>query len=289
MKKLLLFAALFCAQQAICQTIPNNSFETWATAGPFFSPSGWAGGPGVKQSNQPHTGSWALQCSVDTITNPSTSTLDTVAGSTYSGAMTMGPPVPGAPLPGFATTSRPDSLTGFFKYHALGTDTCTIVATLSRWNTTSHVRETVGFALFTNGINDSVYKRFSVPLTYLLTATPDTCVVQVMCANQQAPKHMGTTVWVDDLAFANHSTVEVNTINTGNAAMVYPNPFSSILNVTESENAKIAAVELFNLAGQQILQTTGKTLNTSGLPNGNYFLSIRTNDGKTEVRQVVKQ
>src|SRR5262249_20573161 len=92
MKKLLFIACLLLSGNAFCQSIPNSSFETWATSGPFFAPTSWAVSPGVKQSGQAHSGSWAIQCTVDTFTNPFTSSLDTAAGTAYSGAMLMGPP-----------------------------------------------------------------------------------------------------------------------------------------------------------------------------------------------------
>ena len=212
MKKILLFAALCISAPLFAQTIPNNGFETWAAAGPFMAPTGWAVSPGVRQSNQAHSGSWAVQCTVDTITNPATSTLDTVVGNVYSGAMTMGPPVPGTNLNGYAFTSRPDSITGFYKYHAMGPDTMIITVTLSKWNTATNFRDIVGKAVFVNGINDSVYKRFSTPLQYGSALAPDTCVIQITAANPQAPKHMGTSAWADDLAFTNHSTAAGNEV-----------------------------------------------------------------------------
>ncbi len=290
MKKLLFIAALVVANNSFAQTIPNAGFETWAVAGPFNAPTGWAVSPGVRQSSEAHSGSWALQCTVDTFTNPFTSTLDTVAGIAYSGAMVMGPPSPGANLPGYAFTARPDSLTGFYKYHAFGLDTCSVMVQLSKWNSATSTRTSIATARFSSSINDSLYRRFSTNLVYTDTAAPDTCVIIITAAaGGPAPKHMGTSVWADDLAFANRNTTGVTPLLTSNNFSVYPNPFTHTLNLNEAGNIKAERMQLTNLLGQVVLQTTTKTLNTGGLANGTYILQVLASDGSVASQKVVKQ
>jgi hypothetical protein len=289
MKKVLFIAGLFIANSSFGQAIPNNDFETWAAAGPFMAPTGWAVSPGVRQSNQAHSGSWALQCTVDTFTSPATSALDTIAGMAYSGAMTMGPPTPGANLNGFAFTARPDSLTGFFKYHAMGPDSMAVSVTLSHWNSATNLREVVARATFTNGTNDSVYRRFSMPLQYAGTATPDTCVIQIQAANPQAPKHMGTSAWVDSIAFANHNTTAVTEIANTATFVAYPNPFTNTLEIQAAGTTKLKSLELVNLAGQMVVSATGTTLNTANIPVGTYVLRALSTDGQVTTQKVVKE
>ncbi len=285
MKNVIAGILLLIAGQSFAQTIPNASFETWATSGPFFAPTGWAVSPGVKQSNQAHTGTYAVMCSVDTFTNPMSSALDTVVGMVYSGAATMGPPAPGANLNGFACTGRPDSLTGFFKFHAMGADTATISITLSRW--VAGARFVVARGLFSAATSDSVYQRFSSAINYVSDSTPDTCVIQIVCASPQAPKHMGTAIWVDDLAFTMHTTA-IATVEIENSVAIYPVPFTNVLNVAISGTNNIATVTLANINGQIIYSGDSHTINTTELASGIYLLVVTTDSGASVTRKVVK-
>ena len=50
---------------------------------------------------------------------------------------------------------------------------------------------------------------------------------------------------------------------------IYPNPSSSIVNIDYSEELE---VRIFNILGQQVLESNSKTINISNLENGTYFL-----------------
>ena len=54
---------------------------------------------------------------------------------------------------------------------------------------------------------------------------------------------------------------------------IYPNPFSSVINVDYSEDLQLT---LFNVLGQQVLSASSKTINISKLDQGTYIL--RTKD-----------
>jgi hypothetical protein len=285
MKKILIACALFCTLNAGAQTIPNAGFETWSTTGPFPMPTSWAGAPTVHQSNSAHSGTYAVVCTVDTFTNPATTTLDTLAGQVYSGAATMGPPVPGANLNGFALAARPDSLTGFYKYRAMGADTLRIEVMLSKWNTATMSRDAIANAAFMDFQNDSNYKRFSIPLNYTSASTPDTCVIVLSCASPQGPKHMGTSLWVDDLAFANHPATGITALPAAQY-LVYPNPFTSVINV--SAGKAVQQLDLYSNTGKKVATATSGTLPAATLPSGMYLLQITTETG-TETIQINKQ
>ena len=287
MKKIFFIAALLAGNTSFCQSIPNPGFESWSTAGMFLAPDGWAGSPGVIQSTQSHTGTYALQCTVDTFTNPRTAALDTVVGSAYSGAATMGPPAPGSNLNGFALATRPDSLTGWFKFHAMGPDTAAVVITISKWSVATNSRLVVGQAVYPVMQSDSVYRRFSMALQYANDSMPDTCVIQVLSANPTAPRHMGTSIWVDDLAFTNVPSAIESVAKTGNIT-AWPVPFTDVLTVAV-DAAEIKEISLYNIAGVAVVTTTNPVLHTSGIPAGIYLLRAITNNGEVSRLEVLKK
>ena len=286
MRKLLILLTLFMATKAIAQPIPNAGFETWAASGPFMAPTGWAVSPGVIQSNDAHSGSWALQCKVDTFTNPATSTLDTIPANAYTGAATMGPPPMGTSFGGYAFVYMPDSLTGYYKYQNAPNDSFTIIAEICHWDTTTHSRQTIKRGIFSSGVTTATYTRFGIPLQYVGPfAMPDTAFIQVIACNPQAPKHMGTSVWVDDLAFYTYPDA-VENINTTAGLVVYPVPFSDKLNIG---GVGIKKVSIINILGQTVLETSETTFNTTDLISGNYFADIQTTSGDRVVRQIIKK
>lgn len=286
MKKILASAALLCALQSTGQTIPNAGFETWATVGPFLAPTGWATSPAVTQSSAAHSGSWALQCRVDTVTNPMTSTLDTVAATAYTGAATMGPPpLPGTSFGGFAYSAWPDSITGYYKYSAAPNDSFTILAQLCKWDATTHTRTIIKQARWTSAAAASSYTRFCLPLIAAGSATtPDTAFIQVFAADQQAPKHMGTSLWVDDLSFITLPNAVHQAPALANT-VVYPNPFTEKITVT---GTGIKTIIIRNAIGNSVITAANNVINTANLAPGIYYLTIINNAGEQTTKQIQK-
>jgi len=72
-------------------------------------------------------------------------------------------------------------------------------------------------------------------------------------------------------------------------AAVYPNPFSGEVSISfPIEGMALAEVLLTDALGNVVAQGNGKTLSTTGLPEGLYFLIVRTENGGLLTRKVVK-
>lgn len=70
--------------------------------------------------------------------------------------------------------------------------------------------------------------------------------------------------------------------------MVYPNPASDILHIRAKDQIRIAAVKIYNMSGQLALDITNKdsltAIDISALANGNYLLSIDSDQGSRSIR-----
>jgi hypothetical protein len=107
---------------------------------------------------------------------------------------------------GVPFTQKPTDLEGFCKYSPAVVDTGLAFVLLTRYNNTSHSRDTVGFGqkLFT-GLSTS-YTYFTVPLSYAYSAgasQPDT-ILLFFSASKGALElagSAGSTLFVDDLSF----------------------------------------------------------------------------------------
>lgn len=76
--------------------------------------------------------------------------------------------------------------------------------------------------------------------------------------------------------------------NNSEKITVYPNPFTTQITISASDDCKINSVTIFNLLGHQIENTTNTTLNMQDLPIGVYFLKINTNHG-ISIEKILKQ
>lgn len=72
-------------------------------------------------------------------------------------------------------------------------------------------------------------------------------------------------------------TVGIHGHESDNLVRIYPNPAQNILYI-ESQNT-IKKVSVFNLVGQNLLNTNEETINVSSLTNGIYLLKIETDKG----------
>ena len=89
----------------------------------------------------------------------------------------------------------------------------------------------------------------------------------------------------------NTSIREINSLS--NQVQIYPNPTANSLNIESS--VSIQQVELFDIIGKQqtleLIKASTKSyhLNLSLLPNGIYFLRIKTDYGGVVSKKVVKR
>lgn len=268
------------------QTIPNNGFETWAITppAPFESAEGWAGGPSISKSTNAHSGSFALQLQTAVFTNPNNGETDTISGNAFTGTPGMGPGMPGTP--GFAFTNRPDSLTGWYTYSTSGNDANEVRVILSRWDTTTLQREEIANTVFSCNPID-LYTRFSFPIQYNSSNTPDTASIEIRSSNSpmEAPV-LGSILLVDDLEFTSADQTGFSNISTSPSFRIFPNPANDFLNISGKNNEIIIiinalgqTIELIHLSANSITN-----ISTSNYSNGIYFI---VNDGNFSSKFIV--
>jgi hypothetical protein len=271
---------------ASSQSIPNNGFETWATnpPTPFETAESWAGGPSISKSTNAHSGSFAIQLQTAVFTNPNTSETDTIPGNAFTGTPGAGPGMPGTP--GFAFTNRPDSLTGWYTFSPVGNDVNEIRVTLSRWDALTLQREEIANSVFSCNPSD-IYTRFSFPIQYNNSNTPDTASIEIRSSNSpmEAPV-LGSILLVDDLEFTTADQTGFSLIETSPSFRIFPNPANDFLNISSKNNAEM---KIINAVGQtmesiQLNSNSIIRISTSKYPNGIYFI---VNEGNFSSKFIV--
>ena len=86
---------------------------------------------------------------------------------------------------------------------------------------------------------------------------------------------IGTSPLYFVIEYDGNVEINDNIIETGQQYQVYPNPTSSFVKLTNSESIK--AIEVFNIRGQKIIQTTINKVDLSDYPKGLYFMKITDN------------
>ena len=132
----------------------------------------------------------------DTFMNPMSQQLETSGGFIYTG---MPPTGPGTmPSFGIPYNLHADSLTGFYKYAQVGTDSFNVVVFITKWNPQTNMRDTLSRNM-KNGAASANYTKFFMPILYMnQTDIGDSIFVQVSSSDRPLAQ-IGSTLIFDDI------------------------------------------------------------------------------------------
>jgi hypothetical protein len=287
MKKTLLvcFALIFIFYFSKAQTIPNAGFENWTNAGSYSNPDGWG-----QLNSLTATGS-IFTCEQGSPGAVGSSYLKLTSRNTgISGLVLPGVAVSGLidiitqqPKSGFAFSGQPQALTGKWQHMIFGNSQGYVDVKLTKWNSSTNSRTIVA-----NGHVDLTgmamsWANFSVPLAYLETYAPDSCII-TLSASGTAPTN-NDYLWVDALAFT--GSVAGLTDNSLNQKIkLFPNPTASNLNVDLSSlNTREVKIRILDMLGNELISLnkmnvfSNTSIDVSTLATGNYILNILSDDG----------
>ncbi|NTW32794.1 MAG: T9SS type A sorting domain-containing protein [Bacteroidetes bacterium] len=282
----LIFAFAYCiGLKADAQTQPTNAgFENWEAIGSFENPLGWSsfnnfynyGVPEMSfDTSDSHSGSHALRLISVTATVPpplGTNTLDTLAGFVFLGGFDLN-------NSGIPYTDRPISVQAFVKGTIISGSNAMIIATLSKWNTVTHVSDQVGMAVCNITSSIANYTQISSTFNYSLTSIPNTLSIMIMAGDVGSGGFIlpGNEIFVDDISFTFSASISDNNQNKNNI-YIFPNPASDKITVNTSE--KINTIEIYNIVGEKVYslnnfkQQKSNEINLSGINTGIYFVKI---------------
>lgn len=266
MKKLLLFiSASGMAFFASAQTQPTWDFESWTGSGASIEPTGWISGNAITgfPFNNPqsvfqettagkvHGGTYSMKLvTVDLSNNPDPSTIPDPMGAVFPGQISISPL---GLKDGFAYAGRPNSVEFWYQYAPVGGDSASAFVLLSKWNSTTNMRDTVavGGTVIKTAANSYVQGSFT--LLYLsATLIPDsmriyftsTCYTSLTCGTA------GSTLWVDDITFTGWNGVNENISSAG--ITVYPNPASDMVQISVDALKEAHGVNVYDAMGKMV-------------------------------------
>lgn len=275
---LLMFALL---TQTFAQ-IPNGDFESWTNG----NPDGWFTDniPGVAipitQSNDKHGGSYAARGEVLS-----------VAGNAYPGYLYNY----GENGKGFPINQRYAQLDGYYKLTTSASDK--FLVWVYFWYNNQVVAGNYGWFEAA-----SSYSKFSVPLLYFTSDTPDSATIWISAsqdtAQGAASASIGTVFYVDDLSFSGTATgVEDNTQPLSfKLNQNYPNPFNPTTTISYSiPTSSFVTLKVYDILGKEVItlvngeKSAGNyriQFNGSTLASGVYFYRLTAGE-KTDVKKLL--
>lgn len=302
MKISLTLSSLFflLCQQLVAQQFPNSSFEEWNNGEPSQWQTSNQSIPLLgnfiavsKDISDPQQGSACVKLSTIAVNIPFAG-IYTLPGLLTLGKITTDLQNQTAQVTGgIPFTATPEKLTGYYKYQPANYDQCALGWGLTRWNSLTRSRDTIGYGLIDTNVLLNTWTYFEIPLRYHKPLTPDTMNILFLNSNPlDRRNHTGTNMWIDNLAFV-YGNVGIEGISFPKQLNIYAQPANHrlVLSSTFTENKQLF-INLYNMAGtisgqwERTVQQSTEYLDIGNLKPGTYILSIRSGKQVVDTRKI---
>jgi hypothetical protein len=263
------------------QAIPNGNFDKWKTD-TLRNADSWNSFGGVARTSNAHKGNYALLLETKDF-----------GGNVRTGILSSGIVNQSSfPTGGFPYTGTQDTLVFYYKYESVNGDTGLVILNFSKNGVP--VGSPLGEALPAT----ANYTKFEIP--FQLGNAPDSMAVSFVSSNgsQQQPQD-GSKLYVDEVHLKSEPlNTSIKDILVGNSIQLYPNPTTGSLTLNfKSKESLIGALQITDVLGrvvnaQTINITKGEntfTNTVSSLPNGIYFIQVRTNNTLIVTNKFIKE
>jgi len=256
--KLISLLCCFSTYTASSQIWFNEGFETWVTNGQALEPLGWftsnsffPSNPTVEQVSDPYSGNYAVK--LITTLRPDEVT-----------------PTGGLMVRSFPMESKPQYVTGWYKFISDG-DTVSATIRLTRYDTATDTRITVGLKTFDIFEGEDNYAQFSEMIEYTGSENPDTA--RILISFSDLDLSTGAAFTLDDLMLGNpDGLMPVQKASVS----LSPNPANEQVSVSPFKQSVLVTV--CDPSGRMVERTNllpgTRSISTSGLNNGIYLLSF---------------
>lgn len=295
MRKIYLLLAFFICGYTYGQQLLNSDFENWTNhpgSGGYTSydeADNWATGnaatnispgltpPTTKTTDAQH-GTYAAKLTTQSIFG------QIAAGNLFTGRfqLNLTNPVKSAQM-GIPYTAKPTAFNVYYKYTSVSGDSCAIYVLLTKYNTTTKKRDTIGLGDFKTHTTVTSYTLLQIPITYTSTEIPDS-ISAVFTSSADGGNfrgRVGSSLTVDNFSLefaALSTTTSLNSIS----AVLYPNPARSNVYLSNAP-AESGTAYFYNalgvlVASQKWNGTRTPEFSLSNMPGGFYTCTFVTSE-----------
>lgn len=194
---------------------------------------------------------------------------------------------------------RPSHFKGYFKFEPVNGDSCSALILLSKWNSTLHKRDTIGYGKMVQRAAVSDYAQFDVPVTYKSAETVDSITLLIVSSAgfnlvnfMGSIGQVGSTMYVDDLTLDYPNGIQ-QVLMPEVGVTVYPNPAADVLHLILSKELKNGTVEVYNaegkLMGNHHVSSISNTIPVNGLVTGVYYFRLMSGKDLVNTGSFVKK
>ena len=278
---ILLISAVFLSP--VIAQIPNPGFEHWSyDSWDQLNPDGWTANNSaiyyttIYRTTQSHSDSFAVKGS-----------------ASWYRTFLMEPYL----LTGFSINYRPATLTGYYQFQPVGSDTFFVQIQFYNKNTL------IATNLLPISQQQSSYTQFSLELNYPTKDIPDSCYINFYINFTSAQVNTSTLSYflLDNLAFSGVSAVPQNghtLLNSYRLQQNYPNPFNPTTKIEfQIADKNLVTLKVFDIMGREVTTLVNEELDPgiytrvfdgTGLSSGIYICRLESG-GFIEVKKLVLQ
>jgi hypothetical protein len=295
MKNIYLFIAFCISGYSYGQQLLNSDFENWTNhpgSGGYTSydeADNWASGnaatnispgltPPTTKTTDAQSGSYAAKLTTQSIFG------QIAAGNLFTGKfqLNLTNPVKSAQM-GIPYVAKPTAFNVYYKYTSVNGDSCAIYALLTKYNSVTKTRDTVGIGEFKTHVTVSSYTLLHVPITYKNAETPDS-IAMVFTSSADGGNfrgQVGSSLTVDNLSLE-FSALNTTTALNAVSAVLYPNPAQSsvYLSNAPSESGTVYFYNAFGtlVESQKWSGTVTPEFALTNMPAGFYTCKFVTSE-----------
>ncbi|TAE88279.1 MAG: T9SS C-terminal target domain-containing protein [Bacteroidetes bacterium] len=268
MKKIFIYSSLLfiLCNTAQAQTLFNNGgFETWTNAKGYNEAEHWfslnvlsTSGGGFEESTTATFDAYAGTQAALLISQENF--FQNIPGLLCSGSLINDEGEPDLSNLGIPYTNRPSAFEFYYKYYPAPGDSAIGYVMLTKWNTTTQKRDTIGLGEFSVGDSVKTYTKKQVDLTYISNAQPDSIVVFFSTSYDGFDPKIGSQFFIDEFKMNFPVGLNQNTIILEESLIIYPNPSAGVINIVS--NHTTSGMVIYDVTGKCVFSLNNQEVNT---------------------------
>ncbi len=284
LRLLITISLLYSLSALHAQTVVNGDFEGWTDNPIDFSPKI------LNDWTTNNSGSIGFVSQTDGNTNTSGALLmpQVYNGKMYTAILSYGEPKPGTFNSfgrigkGRPCTLRPELFQGFYTLSSQSEmgDSAALRILFRKFNPLTNTSDTIGYTYYQFQNSMGKMNGFSIPLSYLNPATPDTVEIVFTYNTSRTEQSYYHYLTLDDLSFGSPSGLYES--KPQSSISIYPNPASDWIKVSTNSSEELN-FHMYDAGGKLIHSKSlnaDKTIAISSLPPGWYVLQLINTSGE---------